>query len=172
MHTPAIPSTIDVALWLFDQAHREEMHIPALKLQRMLWLQQGTYAAMNYGRMLMPATFVAEESGPIEPTIYHLFEDSRPPMPPRSIDAVAENHLARIWRRYGHHAPDYLSRKIANARSYREAWRRGAGTVIPFDDIVRDFTEGPEETGSVESPDGRQLRKWVPTAKPAVRRIR
>ena len=172
MTIPAIPSTIDVALWVFDQAHREDMHIPAQKLQRVLWLQQGTYSAMNHGRMLMPAVFVADESGPIEPTIFHLFEDSRPPIPARKIDVIAENHLVRIWRRYGHHSSDYLTEKIVRARSYREAWEAGPGTVIPFQKIARDFRERPKGDKTVRTDDGRVLQKWTPQAKPAVRPIR
>ncbi|MBP5855394.1 hypothetical protein KAJ83_00095 [Marivibrio halodurans] len=172
MTVPAIPSTLDVALWLFDQSRREDIYMPAQKLQRLLWLQQGTYAAMNHGRMLMPATFVADETGPIEATVFHLFEDSRPPIPPRPIEAVAENHLARTWRRYAHHSPDYLTKPIVKQLSYREAWKRGPGSVIPFEAIARDFTQLPESETLVKAGDGRALRKWVPTAKPAMRRIR
>lgn len=172
MTTPAIPSTLDVALWLFDQSRRDDVYLPAQKLQRLLWLQQGGYAAMNHGRMLMPAVFVADESGPIEPTVFHLFEDSRPPIPARPLDAVAENHLVRIWRRYSHHSPDYLTKKITQQRCYRDAWRKGPGTVIPFEAIVRDFTDLPSADQMVRAGDGRALKKWTPSAKPAMRRIR
>ena len=172
MTIPGISSTLDVAIWLFDQGTRDEIYMPAQKLQRLLWLQQGSYAAMNHGRMLMPAVFIADQAGPIEPTVFHLFEDSRPPIPPRKIDAVAENHLVRIWRRYAHHSPDYLTKGIVKMLCYRDAWKRGPGSVIPFDQIARDFTQLPDSDEIVRADDGRALKKWVPTATPAMRRIR
>jgi uncharacterized phage-associated protein len=171
MTVPRIQSSLDVALWFFDQARRDDQHLPAQKLQRLLWIAQSIYAAENHGRMLMPATFVADPSGPTEPTIFHAFEDSRPPIALNKLPPEGENFLARIWRKYGHHKPDHLNRMMSQNEVYRRALRREAGTVIPFEAIAKHFTQKPEPGGHVKTPDGRVLKKWMPTAKPNPRRF-
>ena len=67
MPDTVVESTFDVALWFQDRARREDTNLQAQKLQRLLYLAQSYYSAMNYGRKLMPAVFVAQEMGPIEP---------------------------------------------------------------------------------------------------------
>src|SRR3546814_18975840 len=74
MPSAAVESTLDVALWFLDRARREDSNLHAQKLQRLLYLAQGYYAAGFHGRKLMPATFVAHELGPVEPTVFRLFE--------------------------------------------------------------------------------------------------
>lgn len=166
MTVPVVSSSLTVALWLFDQGRREDLHLPAQKLQRLLWIAQALYAAENHGRMLMPAVFVAEETGPTEPTVFHAFEDSRPPIAPRRIAPEAEHFLHRIWRKYGHHSADYLNRMMAHNDVYRRALRREPGTVIPFEAIKAHFTQKPKPQDQVRTSDGRLLKKWVPGAKP------
>lgn len=169
MPIPVVPSSIDVALWFFDQSRRENMHLPAQKLQNLLWLAQGIYASANHGRLLMPAVFVAQDIGPIEPSLFHLFEDGRPPMPSRSVPAVAEHHLLRIWRKYAHYSADYLGNKIRNSPCYRKSLKRARGEVIPFAAIAREFTTPPTPERQVRARDGRVLEKWTPGAKPSPR---
>ncbi len=166
MTVPVVQSTLDVALWLFDQSRRDDIHMPAQKLQRLLWLAQAIYAAEYHGRMLMPATFVADQTGPMEPTVFHIFEDSRPPIAAGKLVPEAENFLRRIWRKYGHHSPDYLNRMLQNNEVYRRHYRKEPGTVIPFEAIKRHFTQKPDPDGMVKTQDGRVLKKWVPGAKP------
>ena len=170
MTVPVVKSTLDVALWFFDQGRREDLHVPAQKLQRLLWIAQALYAAETHGRMLMPAVFIAEETGPTEPTVFHIFEDSRPPIAINKMTPEAENFLHRIWRKYGHHSAEYLNRMMAHSDVYRRAWRKEPGTVIPFNAIVDHFTKKPSADSQVKTQDGRILRKWVPTAKPVARR--
>lgn len=166
MTVPVVSSTFDVALWLFDQSRRDDQHLPAQKLQRLLWIAQALYAAENHGRMLMPATFVAEEYGPTEPSIFHAFEDSRPPIAQRKMVPEAENFLHRVWRKYGHHSPDYLNRMMTSNEIFRRAFRKEPGTVIPFETIAKHFTQKPDMSKQVKTQDGRILQKWIPTAKP------
>lgn len=169
MTVPMATSALDVALWFFDQGRRDDQHLPAQKLQRLLWIAQALYAAENHGRMLMPAVFVAEETGPTEPTVFHAFEDSRPPIMQRRLRPEVENFLHRVWRKYGHHSPDYLNRMMSHNEVYRRAYRKEPGTVIPFEVIAKHFTQKPDQRLQVKTADGRILKKWVPTAKPAVR---
>jgi len=66
MPSLATDSCFEVALWFVEKARFEDNYLQAQKLQRMLWLAQGHYAATYHGRKLMPATFVARQLGPIE----------------------------------------------------------------------------------------------------------
>jgi len=52
---------------------------------------------------------------------------------------------------------------------YRRAYRKEAGTVIPFEQIAQHFTQKPEPKAQVKTSDGRILRKWMPSAKPVLR---
>src|SRR3546814_15279512 len=88
MPSAAVESTLDVALWFLDRARREDSYLQAQKLQRLLYLAQGFYAAGFHGRKLMPATFVAHELGPVEPTVFRLFELGPPNV--TQIDPPAE----------------------------------------------------------------------------------
>ena len=176
MGSSAVSSTIDVAIWFSEQARRENDYIQPQKLQRLLYLAQGSFAAMNYGRKLMPATFVADETGPIEPTIYRLFEAGPPKIPLRRMRPEIENFLSVIWRRYAHHTTEYLNQQIQNHPIYSRAIKRGLFEEIDYESIVRFFTGKDRpviQTEQVKTEDGRTLQKWVPgavaTAKPANR---
>jgi len=166
MTVPIVKSSVDVAIWFFDQARRDDIHMPAIKLQRLLWIAQGLYAAMNHGRMLIPAIFVADETGPLEQTVYHVFEDGRPMLMQHKLPVEAENFLSRLWTRYGHHSSDFLSRQTKHSDPYVAALREGSGTVIEFAEIAKHFTQPPDRHRKVAAADGRLLQKWLPTAKP------
>ncbi len=169
---PLIASSLDAAVWLHDRGRRGDGHVQMQQLHCLLYMAQGTYAAVNYGRMLIPATFVAEDNGPIEPTVFHAFEDGRPPLSPRRLVPPAENFLSSIWRKLGHHSTDHLVKRIREHRTYREALANESGTVIPLDFFADDFREHkPPGAKKVKTPDGRALEKWIPTAKPAGREL-
>ena len=54
MAAPATSSIFDVAHWFVERARFEDSYLQAQKLQRLLWLAQGHYAATYHGRKLMP----------------------------------------------------------------------------------------------------------------------
>ncbi|RED50977.1 Panacea domain-containing protein [Aestuariispira insulae] len=169
MTTPAVPSAIDVANWFAEIARKEDIYLQPQKLQRLLYISQGSYAAMNYGRKLMPATFVADETGPLEPNVYRVFELGRPKITAYKMPPEIENFLARIWRKYCHHSTDYINQQIQYHEIYMEAIRKGHFEEIPFDKIVRFFSgrEKPKiqrKQKKVVTADGRKLEKWLPTA--------
>lgn len=169
---PLVPSSLDAALWLHDRGRRGDGHVQMQQLHCLLYMAQGTYAAVHYGRMLMPAIFVAEENGPIEPTVFHAFEDGRPPMAPRRLAPTAENFLSSIWRKLGHHSTDHLIKRIREHKAYREAFTGGQGTVIPLEFLSEDFREHrPKGAKKIKTQDGRALEKWIPTAKPSGREL-
>ncbi len=99
----AVESAFDVAFWFADMALNENEYLQPQKLHRLMFLAQAYYAVANSGRRLMPAVFVAEEFGPIEPTIYKAFSKGRPDV---DVDLImpedVESFLRGIWRRFGH----------------------------------------------------------------------
>lgn len=169
MPTAAVSSTIDVAIWFSERARQDDEYMQPQKLQRLLYLAQGTFAAKNFGRKLMPATFVADDTGPIEPNIFRLFEDGPPKIRLKNIPPEIENFLYEIWRRYSHHSTEYINQQIQYHDTYSQAIKKGVNEEIEFKDIVSFFT-GQDEARKkkkvmVKTDDGRTLPKWTPTAK-------
>ena len=177
MARPAVDNVVDVALWFTEQARKDDLYLQPQKLHRLLYLAQGYYAAAFAGRKLMPATFVAQETGPIEPNVYRLFDGRRPDIDPKPLKPEVENFLTRLWRKHAHHSTEYLNEGVATHTPFRMALRRGAGEelshramAIYFVDLVRDGGKPKVQPGQVlRTQDGRTLQKWVPTAKPVPR---
>ena len=70
-------NAFDVSIFFDDMALKEGTYLPPQKLQRLLFLSQAYYA-VAFNRKLMPAIFIADELGPIEPNIYIAFSKGRP----------------------------------------------------------------------------------------------
>lgn len=168
MTVTATGSVIDVALWFMDRARQDDLYLQPQQLQRLLYIAQGSYAAQHYGRKLMPAIFVAGETGPEDPNIMRLFEQGRPSnvRDPR-VSPEVDNFLYSIWSRYGHHSTDYLNQQIRHHAIYSKALKKGVGEEIPYASIVRFFTQKQRsDVETVQTADGRRLSKWIPSAAP------
>ena len=164
MAIPATDSTFDVAQWFVERARFENGYLQAQKLQRMLWLAQGHYAATYHGRKLMPATFVAMVLGPQEPNIYRAYELGRPELADVEPAPEIVGFLDRLWGRFGHHSTDHLNRMVRGHQVYTDVLEKGEGGEISFRSIARYFTAQrdakPEPV--VRGPDGREWKKWSP----------
>lgn len=164
MPSAATESCFDVALWFVEQARIEDSYLQAQKLQRLLWLAQGHYAATYHGRKLMTATFVAKSVGPVEPNIYRAFELGRPEMPDAAPSPEVVDFLQRLWGRFGHHTTDHLSKLVRAHRIYDLALGMGEDTEIPFEDIADYFVAQRKEKPKtvIRAEDGREWKKWTP----------
>jgi uncharacterized phage-associated protein len=164
MTSCAVESSIDVAFWFLNRASSEDSYIQAQKLQRLLYLAQGVYAQENYGRKLMPATFVTHDMGPVEPNIYRVFEAGRPQIGFIPPAAEVEDFLERIWRRFGIHPVDRLNALVIGQSAYREAAAGGMGEEIRHEAMIASFQK-PEQKKqpTVRTQDGRRVTKWVPS---------
>ncbi len=98
---PATRSSLDVALWFYARSDSADERMPSRKFHHLLYLAQALYAAEHEGQMLIPATFLAAESGPIEPNIYQLFEDGPPLRKLPDISRPVEEFLHEVWSRFG-----------------------------------------------------------------------
>ena len=141
-----LDSAFDVAFWFADQALNSNEYLQPQKLHRLLFLAQAYYAVAFAGRKLMPAVFVADEMGPIEPNLFRAFSRGRPDvdielfMPPE-IDSFLRN----IWGRFGHLSADRLTRLTKRSEAYQKAHKRGRRAEIPLDLMRLSFTR--EEAG-------------------------
>lgn len=167
MTSSAVFSALDVALWLTEQARKEDMYLQPQKLQRILYIAYGSYAAMHHGRKLMPATFIVDDTGPIEPNVYRLFEMGVPKTDRAPLPAEVEHFLSNIWRKYCHHKTEYINDQIRSQGIYKEAIKRGVNEEIPHRIIARFFSglDQKKLEKTVVAPDGRKLAKWLPGAK-------
>jgi uncharacterized phage-associated protein len=164
MPSSATESCFDVALWFVERARFEDSYLQAQKLQRMLWLAQGEYAAIYHGRKLIPATFVAKTLGPVEPNVFRAFELGRPEMPDVLPPPEVVDFLQRLWGRFGHHSTEHLSKLVCGHRVYVLALNMGEDTEIPFEDIAKFFVAERKVKPKtvIRSDDGREWKKWTP----------
>ncbi len=164
MASCAVESSIDVALWFLNRASAEDSYIQAQKLQRLLYIAQGVYAQENYGRKLMPATFVTHDMGPVEPNIYRIFEAGRPQIEYVPPAAEVTDFLERIWRRFGIHPVERLNGLVIGQAAYRKAVAGGMGEEIRHEAMIESFkTPEQKKQPTVRTPDGRRVTKWVPS---------
>lgn len=142
----AVYSSFDVVLWFFDKSLDEGDYLQPQKLHRLLFLAQAYYAVANNGAKLMPAVFVAEEMGPVEPNIFHVYETgTRPYMDPHRLPEKVEHFLDSIWRRFGTNTAEHLSRVIRAHGPFVEAWAKGPRTEIALE-AMRAFYGNPTRT--------------------------
>jgi uncharacterized phage-associated protein len=138
----AVTSTFEVAFWFSDMALNCNEYLQPQKLQRLLFLSQAYYAVAFKGKKLMPAVFVADELGPIEPTVYHAFTKGRPDIDVNAfLPSDVEEFLKAIWRRFGNMQADRLARLATETLAYKRALRRGAKAEITIEEMCLAFAK-------------------------------
>ena len=143
--TSAAKSAFDVAFWFADTALNDNEYLQPQKLHRLLFLAQAYFAVGYDGRVLMPAFFVADEMGPMEPNIFAAFSKGRPDV---DVDLFlapeVESFLDSIWRRFGFHSADRLTRMVKGTLAYRQAFTKGKRAEIPLEAMRRSFSRHEE----------------------------
>jgi len=146
----AVKSAFDIAFWFADVALDHNEYLQPQKLQRLLFLAQAYYAVLNPGKKLMPAVFVADETGPVEPNVYLAFSRGRPDI---DVDIFlppdVESLLDSIWRRFGHYATEHLNRMTTETLAYKQARKRGKRDEIRIEAMRLSFARA-EATPGVE----------------------
>lgn len=166
---PAVPTTLNVANWLVRIAYMSSEYLQPMKLHRLLYLSQGHYGALNGGRALMPAHFMATREGPIEPNLYQFMSNGMPTLdpPPQAPPEEIQRFLEVIWRKYGHHSADHLLRLIGRDEGFFTLLENAPRGLIPQKVLTRDFRHGPER-GRIEQPKqytqtGKVMTDWAIT---------
>lgn len=147
-----MPSTVDtafdVAFWFVDTAQNTAEYMQPQKLQRLLFMAQAYYLAAYDGKKLMPAVFVADDLGPIEPNVYAAFSKGRPDVDVNLfIDPDTEEFLHSVWRRFGHHTVEKLTQVLKETEAYQRARKRGHRAEISLEDMRLAFTRAEATPG-------------------------
>jgi uncharacterized phage-associated protein len=173
-----VKSAFDVAFWFDDTALAENEYLQPQKLQRLLFITQAYYAVAYPRRKLMPAVFVADELGPVEPNVYMAFSNGRPDVDvelflPHDVDTF----LSSIWRRFGSYDTERLNEMTNETMAYKQARERADRAEITIEAMRLSFVRG-ETAPAVEqvvtpkvmrTQDGKQVivKSWNPTEKTA-----
>lgn len=171
-----VNNAFDVAFWFADTALNENEYLQPQKLQRLLFIAQAYYAVIYKGRKLMPAAFVADELGPMEPNIYMAFSKGRP-----DIDAElflpheVEEFLGGVWSKFGHLSIERLNKITKETVAYRNALKRGPRAEMTLDEMQQGFATNREAPSPAQvrppkvyrTQTGRpvEIKSWVPGMK-------
>lgn len=185
MASPAAPSSFDIAYWFIDRALDENEYLQPQKLHRLMYLAQAYFAVAYHGRMLMPAVFIADEFGPIEPNVFRACAIQRPAIEAKALPDIITHFLDGVWRRFGQHSAEFLSRQVCGHPPYGAALAAGVGSEIPLKAMMvfygKKLPAVSEESAAATAPpvdqvlrprlmrsqDGSpvSVQKWMPPAK-------
>lgn len=153
MKQPAVESTFDVAQWFCDTALNDSEYLQPLKMQRLLFLAQAYFAVANNGQMLLPSVFIADDLGPLEPNVYRVFEhDNKPYMEHAAISEDIRVFLDSIWRHFGSHSGEYLSKFLRGHPPYFEAREEGKRSVISHESIIEYYSSPTKAKAASRTP--------------------
>jgi uncharacterized phage-associated protein len=137
MASAAVDSSFDVAYWFVDRALNDNEYIQPQKLHRLMFLSQAYFAVAYHGRPLMPAVFVAEALGPIEPSVFRACSIQRPPIETVPLSEAVNQFLDSVWRRFGSQSADSLSRLVNSHPPYAEALQKGPRSEITLAAMIK-----------------------------------
>lgn len=167
-----INNAFDVSIFFDDMATQEGSYLQPQKLQRLLFLSQAYYA-VAFERKLMPAVFVADEMGPVEPNVYLAFSKGRPDIDaeiflPNEVQSFLEN----IWQRFGEYSIDRLNEITNETPAYKVARERGDRAEILLSEMKKSFKKAEKSPGVdqvikpkiMRTQSGRavHVQSWVP----------
>ena len=130
MNAPGTESAFDVAEWFLDTALNNREYLQPMKMQYLMFLAQGYFAAMTAGKRLMPCIFIATERGPVEPNTYKIYAQRRPDFTRAPMPKHVSELLDGIWRRFGAYSAGYLGKMLCGHLPVAEALSNGNNTEI------------------------------------------
>jgi uncharacterized phage-associated protein len=180
-----MPADVDnafaIAFWFANTALSDNEYLQPQKLQRLMFIAQAYYSVAYNGRRLMPASFVADELGPVEPNIYIAFSKGRPEVDAQLfLPHEVETFLDGIWRRFGHHSVDRLNKMTMETSAYKQAHKRGNRANISLDAMRLSFARAEKTPGVAQvikpkifrTQTGKPVtvKAWDPGAKSAAKK--
>lgn len=132
----AVESGFEAAFWFLERALQDGEHLQPQKLQRILFLAQAYYGVAYNGTKLMPATFVASEEGPIEPTLYRAFSRGKPVIDLSPVEEQARHLMDSVWRQFGALSADKLTKLVKRHPPYIQAFENGPMSEISFVSMI------------------------------------
>lgn len=161
MVSAAVESSFDVAYWFVDRALNENEYIQPQKLHRLMFLAQAYFAVAYNGRMLMPAVFVADEIGPVEPGVYRACAIQRPAIDPKPLSEPVMRFLDSVWRRFGQHSSEHLNQTIRRHPPYAAAMAKGLRSEITLKAMIAFY--GKKDSAANEALGAPSLAQIVPS---------
>jgi len=170
-----VNNAFDVAFFFADVALDGNEYLQPQKLQRLLFLAQ-SYYSVAFNRKLMPAVFVADEMGPVEPNVYMAFSRGRPELDVELfLPHETQEFLDRIWRRFGHLTVEQLNNMTKATSAYKQAMAKGHRAEIYWDDMRLSFVRAEQTPGVdqvvkpkiLRTQTGRpvEVKSWTPGRK-------
>lgn len=161
MRPTAVDSSFEIAFWFLDRAIEDGEYLQPQKLHRLMYLAQAYFGVLQHGLKLMPATFVAKEEGPVEPTIYKAMARGRPMVEVAPVDEVPRHVLDSVWRQFGAHSVDYLDKMIRRHPPFADALAAGVGSEISLEAMIEFYgTQGTTRRPSSQAaPDAPSASK-------------
>lgn len=136
MTPTAVETGFEAAFWFLERAVIDGEHLQPQKLQRLLFLAQAYYGVAHSGLKLMPATFVAADDGPIEPTLFRAFSRGKPTLDLSPVEEKPQHLMDSIWRQFGALSADRLTKLVKRHPPYIAAYENGPMTEISFPGMV------------------------------------
>jgi len=135
MQIPLVRSVFDVSEWFLKTADSDNDRLTPLRLQHLLFLTQGYYAALSKGKLLMPCLFVATAHGPVEPNSFCVYAGGRIKIdalpPPKEVLSLLDG----IWRKFGAFSAEFLERNVSEHDPVIKALMHGENTEISLSDM-------------------------------------
>ena len=176
---PAAPTSFDIAIWFLDCARVEDTYLQPRMLQCLLFLAQAHYAAAHEGRPLMPAFFVVDDSGPLDPNVHRTLQNGRPDIDGSPLDSDIVTFLGAVWTRYRNADALRLDQLIARRGIDEEAVCNRDKSEVTLIAMQRMFGAGRSEINKnnmvgptlAETATGRKvtITKWTPARKKSPR---
>lgn len=142
-----VNNAFDVSIFFDDMANQDGTYLQPQKLQRLLFLSQAYYA-VAFDRKLMPAVFVADELGPIEPNIFMAFSRGRPDIDVELfLPYEAQSFLENIWQRFGSYSVERLNEITNETTAFKKALERGTRAEIPLSEMKNSFKRAESSPG-------------------------
>jgi uncharacterized phage-associated protein len=148
MRPTAVESCFEVACWFLDRALNDGEYLQPQKLQRLIYLAQAYFGVVQHGWKLMPATFIAHDDGPLEPTIYRAFARGRPTIDLKPVEEEARHVMDSVWRQFGSYSIDRLNELVKKHPPYANAYAVAPSTEIDFETMVAFYGEKPSSRRS------------------------
>ena len=141
-----IRSVFEAVHRFYDHALDDGEYLQPQKLHRMLYLAQAYWGATHYGKPLYPAVFIADERGPMEPNVDAEMEHFRPDVTMHPLPEAVRHFVESIWRQFGHHGVEHLTRTLMDHPPFQQAFRQERGSVIDFGEMAAFYARARTRT--------------------------
>lgn len=187
---PALKSTLHAVAWFERDAQANGVRLQPRKLQYLLYMAQGLYAAANDGRALMPSRFVAGSLGPADPNLYGVLEANIHLPELKELESRAEACLGLISKKFGDLPVEQLESFVDGDGIFADVREMAPDAEIPLEKMgpayrqafmggeatppKRDRPPSPPAAPAVDPDElpegvpkiitgGKPVKRWMPT---------